>query len=39
METKLIYGNEATLEDFYALHKLGFEFIIEGGAVTDVLHR
>lgn len=38
MELNLIYGGEATLEDFYELNeKKGFEFVIEDGKVTQVL--
>lgn len=38
MEINLIYGGNATLEDLYALNELGFEFIVEDGEVTNVLH-
>lgn len=38
MELQLIYGGQATLEDMYKLNELGFEFVIEGGEVTNVLH-
>lgn len=38
MELDLIYGGKATLEDLYKLNELGFEFVVEGGAITDVLH-
>lgn len=38
MEEKLIYGGQATLEDMYKLNDLGFEFVIEDGEVTNVLH-
>ena len=38
MELDLIYDGQATLEDLVALNELGFEFVIEGGAITDVLH-
>lgn len=38
MELQLIYGGQATLEDMYRLNELGFEFVIEGGEVTNVLH-
>lgn len=38
MELQLIYGGYATLEDMYKLNELGFEFVIEGGEVTNVLH-
>jgi len=38
METNLIYGGYATLEEMYALHALGFEFTIEDGVITDVIH-
>lgn len=39
MELDLIYGGEATLEDLITLNELGFEFVVEGGAITDVLHK
>lgn len=39
MDMSLIYGGEATLEDLYRLHELGFEFLVEDGVITDVLHR
>lgn len=39
MDEKLIYGGQATLEELYELHKKeGFEFVIEDGVITDVLH-
>lgn len=37
MENNLIYGNYASLEDMYNLNRLGFEFVIEDGVVTEVL--
>lgn len=39
MEPKLIYGGEATLEDMYTLNKLGFEFVIEDGKVTEIIAK
>lgn len=39
MDEKLIYSGEATLEDLYTLSNLGYEFIIEDGAITNVVHR
>ena len=39
MEFDLIYGGHATLEDLIVLNNLGFEFVIEGGVITDVSHR
>lgn len=39
MDLDLIFGGQATIEDLLALYELGFEFVIEGGAITDVLHR
>lgn len=39
MDERLIYGGEATLEDLLALNALGFEFVIEDGVITNVLHR
>ena len=37
MDTNLIYGGNATLEDLYRLHELGFEFVVEDGCVTQVI--
>ena len=39
MEFDLIYGGNATLEDLIVLNNLGFEFVIEGGEITDVSHK
>lgn len=37
MDLKLIYEGKATLEDLIELHeKKGFEFIVEGGVITNV---
>lgn len=38
MDLSLIYGGEATLENLVELNLLGFEFVVEDGAVTGVLH-
>lgn len=38
MDEKLIYGGVATLEDLYRLNMLGFSFVVEDGAITEVLH-
>jgi hypothetical protein len=38
MEFNLIYGGKATLEDLIVLNDLGFEFVIEGGLITNVLY-
>lgn len=38
MDKKLIYGGQATLEDLMELHNLGFEFVVEDGVISDVLH-
>jgi len=38
MDKNLIYGGQATLEDLCRLHELGYEFVIEGGVITNVLH-
>jgi len=38
METKLILEGKATLEDLLQLYGLGYEFVIENGVITDVLH-
>lgn len=34
----LIYGEQATIESLLQLNKLGFEFVIEDGVITDVIH-
>lgn len=39
MESKLIYGEEATLEDLYILNRLGFEFVVEDGQVTGIIAK
>jgi hypothetical protein len=39
MELELIYGGQATLEDLYTLNELGFEFVVEDGVITNVLHE
>lgn len=39
MDEKLIYGGQATIEDLCRLHELGFEFVIEDGAITEVVHE
>lgn len=39
MEIELILKGEATLEDLYRLHELGYEFVIEDGVITNVLYR
>ena len=36
MELSLIYGGQATLEDLYVLHGLGYEFVIEDGVIANV---
>lgn len=38
MDFSLIYGGEATVEDLCKLNELGFEFVIEDGVITNVLH-
>lgn len=38
MDLNLIYGGQATLEELLLLHELGFEFVVEGGTITHVLH-
>nr|DAI90267.1 MAG TPA: hypothetical protein [Caudoviricetes sp.] len=34
---ELIISGKATLEDLYELNKLGYEFVVENGAVTQVI--
>ena len=38
MDLKLIYGGQATIEELLLLYELGFEFVVEGGVITHVLH-
>lgn len=38
MDFSLIYGGEATLDDLCKLNELGFEFVVEDGVITNVLH-
>ena len=38
MDEQLIYGGQATLEDLLMLNQLGYEFVIEDGGITNVLH-
>lgn len=38
MEPNLIYGGQATLEDLYRLNMLGFEFVVEDGVISNVIH-
>lgn len=40
MELQLIYDGLATLEDLLDLYKKkGFEFVVENGGITNVIHR
>nr|DAQ25187.1 MAG TPA: hypothetical protein [Bacteriophage sp.] len=39
MDYSLIYGGDVTVEDLQLLNEFGFEFVIEGGQITHVLHR
>lgn len=38
MDEKLFYEGKVTIEELLLLYELGFEFVIEGGAITDVIH-
>ena len=38
MGEKLIYGESVTLDVLCVLHGWGFEFVVENGGITDVLH-
>ena len=38
MEPELIYCDNATLEDLYILNGLGFEFVVEDGVISNVIH-
>lgn len=37
MEPELILGGNVTLEELYELHELGFEFVVEGGQITQII--
>lgn len=37
MEPELILSGKVTLEELYQLHELGFEFVVEGGQVTQIM--
>lgn len=37
MDESLILKGKATLEDLYALERLGYEFTIEDGKVTEII--
>ena len=39
MDLNLIYGGQATIEELLLLYELGFEFVVEGGTITSVLHE
>lgn len=39
MDLDLIYSGQATLEDLCLLNELGFEFVVEDGVISHVLHR
>jgi len=32
-------GGQLTLSELCKLHEQGFDFVVEGGAITNVLHR
>ena len=32
----MLYGEMITLEEMYALHNLGFEFVIKNGVIVSV---
>lgn len=37
MEHDLIYGGLATVEELDRLNQLGYEFVIEDGAITQIV--
>lgn len=39
MDYSLIYGGMATLEDLCRLNDLGYEFVINNGEITEVIHE
>lgn len=39
MDLSLIFGGDVTVEELQVLNGLGFEFVVEGGEITHVLHR
>lgn len=38
MDTRLILEGKATLEELTTLNNLGYEFVVEHGEVTNVIH-
>ncbi len=38
MDISLIYGGVAEVADILMLHNLGYEFVIEDGQITEVIH-
>ena len=36
MDIKLIFEGKATLEDLYQLNKVGYEFVVGDGGITNV---
>lgn len=38
MDFSLIYSGAAEVEDILMLHDLGYEFVIEDGRITEVIH-
>ena len=38
MDISLIYGGEVEVADILMLHSLGYEFVIEDGQITEVIH-
>lgn len=38
-QKKLIYEGKATLEDLYQLNNIGYEFVVKGGRVTNILDK
>jgi len=39
MKNEILCANLLTIEEVCELHELGFEFVVEGGVITDVFHR
>lgn len=39
MDLNLIFEGRATVEELCRLNELGYEFVIEDGVITHVIHR
>lgn len=37
MDIKMIFGNDVNIETLLMMHEAGFEFVIEGGHISEVI--